>query len=76
MAVEIFMDVYVNKMIKNQRHAASLYVRARFCSYRSTCMETVGVNMIWSMLIIIGIYAVIVGMLIMWNNEPTTRGKK
>ena len=27
-------------------------------------------NMIWSMLIIIGIYAVIVGMLIMWNNEP------
>tara|TARA_R100000458_G_C8035678_1_gene89232 strand:+ start:60 stop:179 length:120 start_codon:yes stop_codon:yes gene_type:complete len=39
-------------------------------------METVGVNMIWSMLIIIGIYAVIVGMLIMWNNEPTTRGKK
>ena len=32
--------------------------------------ETVGVSMIWSMLIIIGIYAVIVGMLIMWNNEP------
>ena len=33
-------------------------------------------SMIWSMLIIIGIYAVIVGMLIMWNNEPITRGKK
>jgi hypothetical protein len=39
-------------------------------------MKNVGVNMIWSMLIIIGIYAVIVGMLIMWNNEPITRGKK
>ena len=33
-------------------------------------------SMIWSMLIIIGIYAFIVGILIMWNNEPITRGKK
>ena len=39
------------------------------CSLGSTCTETVGVDMIWSMLIIIGIYALIIGLLIMWDKE-------
>jgi len=46
------------------------------CSLGSKCTEAGRVDMIWSILIIIGIYAVITGMLIMWNNEPITRGKK
>ena len=84
MVVEIFMVVCVNDLKRTSVHVKP---RASLCtatyeaaspvevwslySLGSTCTETVGVDMIWSMLIIVGIYALIIGMLIMWDKEKT-----
>jgi hypothetical protein len=39
------------------------------CSLGSTCTETRRVDMILSIVIIMGIYALIIGLLIMWDKE-------
>ena len=41
------------------------------CSLGSTCTETKRVDMILSIVIIMGIYALIIGLLIMWDKEKT-----
>ncbi len=82
MVVEIFMVVCVNDL---KRTCVHVMPRASLCTTTYEAASTVEVWspllsweyvhgnqegwMIWSMLIIIGIYAVIVGMLVMWNYE-------